>query len=513
MLKTNIIFLLFFTFFIVSCNNNSRELLNIDYTKPIIENIKEEEIIKDSNIKLKDINLTESKNEIKIDLNKDIKEKTNFNSNESHDVDIFYENELLKIENNGTVQIQEFVLNDTKVEHEEYNLKLSQNILNKTETKKEESKAVIAALELFSKPQNAKPNELKVIDNTTVISDTDNKSLKKIALLIPTSGQHEKIGASILKGVELAYFENSKKTFEIIVFDTNQDLKKTVNNIIKSSCSLVIGPVFSGEIKIVKDALKSTGIPILSFSNDVRFRMDGVWLLGQLLKDEINLITDYIIDIGFKSIAILGSNNEYGKILTKTIKKNLRESGAIKKTLLINETELEDLNLLRSEIKYFTGWKKLEDESTELPEPNFDAIILAGNKNFIIKTAPLLSYYDHGPDRTFVFGNSQMAQREIFLEPSLNGAYFSSIEYDVKNKFAVKWRENWGGEPQQLSALGYDIVKILIDKKPAQDLINYLIKKEGHNGFTGKIWLSHNGLSKREVFLHKIENKKALQVF
>ncbi len=358
-----------------------------------------------------------------------------------------------------------------------------------------------------------KINELKVIENTTVISDIDNRGLKRIALLIPTSGQYEKIGESILKGVELAYFEDSNKKFEIIVFDTNKDLKKTANDIIRSSCSIVIGPVFSNEIKIVKDALKSTGIPILSFSNDIRSRMEGVWLLGQLLKDEINLITDYIIDIGLKNIAILGSNNEYGKILTKTIKTNLQETGAIKKTLLINETELQDLNLLRSKIKIFTGWKKLEDESAELPEPKFDAIIFSGNKTFIIKTAPLLSYYDHGPDRIFIFGNSQMAQRETVLEPSLNGAYFSSIKYNIRNEFADKWRENWGGEPLLLSALGYDIVKILNDKKPAQDLINYLIKKEGHNGFTGKLWLSENGLSKREVFLHKIENKKAFQVF
>ncbi len=163
MLKTNIIFLFFFTYFVVSCNNNSRETLNIDNTKPIIENSKEE-IVKNNNIKLNDINLTKSKkelsitssNKIEIYLKKDIKEKLNFNSNESLDKEIFYDNKLLKIENNGTVKIQEFTLNETKDQLKEYKPPLTQKILNEPEIKAEENKAVIAALELFSKSKNEK---------------------------------------------------------------------------------------------------------------------------------------------------------------------------------------------------------------------------------------------------------------------------------------------------------------------------------------------------------------------
>ena len=157
--------------------------------------------------------------------------------------------------------------------------------------------------------------------------------------------------------------------------------------------------------------------------------------------------------------------------------------------------------------------KSAETESIKLPKPRFDGIILAGNKSFIIKTAPLLAYYDHGPDRTFIFGNSQMTERHILNEPALNGAYFSSIPSTLKNDFSYKWKKTWGGEPPKFSALGYDVIKMITENSFNDEIVSYLTRKQGHKGFTGHFWLTKDGLNKRKVFVQRIENGLAMEVF
>ena len=159
MLKTNIIFLMFFTFFLVSCNNNTSEKLIIVNNQPTIDNIKEEEIFVDSSPKINDIHLNESKNEINIissndkktNLIKKLKDKPSFNEIEPLGGDIFSDVKPLKKENNAIVQIQnlekKFVLNETNDQLNEFKVPLTQSILNESEIETEESKAVIAALE------------------------------------------------------------------------------------------------------------------------------------------------------------------------------------------------------------------------------------------------------------------------------------------------------------------------------------------------------------------------------
>ena len=54
-------------------------------------------------------------------------------------------------------------------------------------------------------------------------------------------------------------------------------------------------------------------------------------------------------------------------------------------------------------------------------ESPFDAVVFAGDPAFALRTAPVLAYYDVGPDRALYLGNALWNQTQLLVEPSLQG--------------------------------------------------------------------------------------------
>ena len=133
-------------------------------------------------------------------------------------------------------------------------------------------------------------------------------------------------------------------------------------------------------------------------------------------KNKSNATFKKLIEIstGIKKVSILGTKTEYGKLLSSLAQKELQSIGGVINTTLLSLEEIEDLNKLRNKIKNFSGWKKTNDEKTVLPEPKYDAIFFAGNERFVLRAAPLLAYYDFGPDRLMFLGTSKISTKLLF---------------------------------------------------------------------------------------------------
>ena len=116
----------------------------------------------------------------------------------------------------------------------------------------------------------------------------------------------------------------------------------------------------------------------------------------------------------------------------------------------------------------------------------------------------MLAYYDFGPDRLMFLGTSKISTKNHLLEPSLNGAFFASPLIEKKQKFFEDWRGVWGGTPPPLSDLGYDVAQFSSLLANQENIENYIIRKQGHDWITGKIWLSAEGHNNREIFIYRI---------
>ena len=415
-----------------------------------------------------------------------------------------------------------FVTYDNKTEHNNENISDYENVFNDLGIVKnqdnEDEKAIIAALDMLSRNNGFSTKQKKInsnlnknFDNINQIEFSSNKL--KIGVLIPLTGKNKIIGNEIMSGIENAHFSKFNNDAEIIFFDSNRIPENFFYMIENNKFDLIIGPVFTEKIKEINHLLKNINVPILSFSNNKNLSYKNVWLLGKMQEEEIKNIIDFGIKTGVKKFAIFGDETQYSKTLTRTADEQINKKGLSKSVYIIENSILKDRSKLREKIKKITGWKKENNSKLTLPKAKYDGILFTGSKEFILQIAPLLSYYDLGPERVMFLGNSQFKNEQLIKELSLQGSFFSSSKEFEKLEFRKNWLVNWGTEPSFLNTLAHDITNFANEIYNENNPLNYITRKEGHKWVTGQVFIKNNGISFREQSINKIENKVLNQIY
>ena len=95
---------------------------------------------------------------------------------------------------------------------------------------------------------------------------------------------------------------------------------------------------------------------------------------------------------------------------------------------MLAPADLADEGRLKDAIKTFSRYRKPETNETPLPEPVYDVLILAGQPDFILRTAPVLAFYDLGPERVTYLGTDLWTRTDLVTEPSLQGSIITQAK-------------------------------------------------------------------------------------
>ncbi len=373
--------------------------------------------------------------------------------------------------------------------------------------------AINAALAMLSKPSknNKFINTNKDKEPTKIYPFSEN--VFKVGVLIPMSGVNKSIGNDIRMGIETAFFSEGFNKIEVLFFDSMNIPNKFYRLLNDKNIDLIIGPVFSDKLKEIYNAEVNIKIPILSFSNNRKLRNKNVWLLGKMQEDEIEHIIDFGVKTGISNLAIIGENTEYSKTLIFTAKNILINKGIGLNIIIFENSILNDRAKLRDKIKKLSGWKKEYKNKLTLPKPRYDGILFTGSNEFILKLAPLLSYYDLNSERVTYIGNSKFKSSELVNEVSLQGTFFSSSKEPKTDEFINEWRENWGFNPSYFSILAFDLALFAKKLSLEKDLSNYITRAQGHKWLSGEVFITEDGLNKRKQVVNLIENKKFSRIY
>ena len=179
---------------------------------------------------------------------------------------------------------------------------------------------------------------------------------------------------------------------------------------------------------------------------------------------------------------------------------------------------------LVEQLKAFARYKPLEDDELvdDIPPP-YDSVIIAGGADFVLKVAPLLSYYDLGPDRVNYLGTDLWANAGLLGEPSLQGAYIATIRPDLRDVFGARYdglyqARGTSSEGSFLSQLGFDAFAVAASAVSSSSLpldnatsglqsavVSHLVKEQGFKGYTGAFRLLANGLNQRDFHYFKLK--------
>jgi len=156
-------------------------------------------------------------------------------------------------------------------------------------------------------------NDIDTIPKPIVIE----KNLLNIGLLLPLSGAHYHIGTSLLNSAQLALEKTGDNNIVFHVADMGDPNKALKNfySILENDLDLIIGPVFTHNIEIVKNVLKEKKIPTITLSNNSLMEEENIYIFGLTIRDEIKEIMRYSKKNNFKNFVIILPDGEFGKTI------------------------------------------------------------------------------------------------------------------------------------------------------------------------------------------------------
>lgn len=146
----------------------------------------------------------------------------------------------------------------------------------------------------------------------------------RVALLLPLTGDPalSGVGTSMAHGAELAmdYIAATGSIADnitLVLKDTGpsvQGATAATAQAVAEGASLILGPLKADQVIAAGATARSSGIPMIGFSNNSGAAGPGVFLLNVLPESEVKRSMGYVKKLGKKAYAGIFSTNDYGRI-------------------------------------------------------------------------------------------------------------------------------------------------------------------------------------------------------
>ena len=350
----------------------------------------------------------------------------------------------------------------------------------------------------------------------------------KVALLLPLSGQNEKLGKSMLKSAQMALFDVGHNNFELLPQDTAGTARgagDAARKAIDEGAQLILGPLFSHSVQSVKTVARSHNINVIAFSTDWRLADRRTFLMGFLPFDQVERIARYAAAQTITNVGALIPATQYGSAVQSTF-----QSAATANGLQIVDTrrvDVQNRNLtpfmreftrydMRNPFDPETG-EPMPDDAPKAPLP-FEAIFMPIGGE-IARTLSNLSFrYDMGPHDIKLLGTGVWDDVALAHEPAMGGALFAGPSPALRRSFETRYQELYGKAPERLATLSYDataLAAILAQTgiqqsgKPAFDARS-ISNPNGFAGIDGIFRFYNNGIVERGLAVLEFKNGKII---
>ena len=303
----------------------------------------------------------------------------------------------------------------------------------------------------------------------------------RVALLLPLSGPHAKLGQAMLSAAQLALFDFADQKFELLPQDTGGTpggAAEAIALAIGDGASLILGPLLASSVAAAAPYAQAAGIKVIAFSNDRKIAGDGIYAMGFLPSEEVRRVVDYAVSKGIRRIAALAPDNDYGQAIAESLLAAAERSGAIITEMEFYPPDTGDFApIIRRLAKYGARRQNLLDQRRALKERQdpiaqqvlarlakkqtigdvpFQALLIADGGKRLQAIAALLPYYDIDPKRIRMLGTGRWDMPGLGAEPALVGGWFAAPSPDERANFRKQYNKIYGKTPPRLATLAYD---------------------------------------------------------
>ena len=372
-----------------------------------------------------------------------------------------------------------------------------------------------------------------IAENETLIqNELEDKNILKIGILLPLSGEHEEMGQSFLKAIQLALYDISNDNIRIYIKDSKAnslDTFEAAKNFKKLGVKVVIGPIFHESLERLDEI---DNITFISLSNKTTMIPKNTIVFGVNIKSQIEVLEKYFKKVKISKTLLLAPKTKFidqieiiensklkfyrffsydtnPKKITSAVEK-LTKYQERRKDLERRIKILENSDLYKDQKEL----KKLEQKHT-LGKVNFDSAFIVDFDERLKSVLTSFMFSDISNEEVFFFTVNQWFDKSLFNEAALQNLYFPSINLKNLRKFEKKYLKTYEVKPYEVSILAYDALGLIYycwKNNNNEFKANLLVNKEGFKGLHGEFVIKDN-ISNQKLKIYKIDKKKFVEVF
>lgn len=363
----------------------------------------------------------------------------------------------------------------------------------------------------------------------------------KIAVMLPLSGPHEKLGKALFNSMQLALFDHADPRIHLVPFDTQGNEYESITqakNIIEENYSIIIGPVFSKNVEAIKPLIKDHNIKIISFSNNAEIAGNNVFLIGLDIKEQVRAVTNYAYDQGYRYFTAILPSNDYGSTIVTELRRvaYLKDITVLKSEFYSQQTSLDKniRNIARvikeypakdesSQLEPETEQQSTTDGSTQIVDANFAknnekiAILIPEGGKMLQSILELMHKYNIPQEKVQLIGLNNWYDGTNYKDKYMTNAWFTDIPHENYDLFLNYYQSYFYATPPRIAALSYDALSVVtslagLDEQSPNFSSEMLTQEIGFNGISGVFRFRDTGISERLLAIYGIESGEVVKI-
>ncbi len=371
----------------------------------------------------------------------------------------------------------------------------------------------------------------------------------KIAMLLPLTDKHEKLGKDLYNAAKLALYDHGDPRIVIYPIDTKGSSFGAINAVkeaIEQNIDVIVGPVFSENVKAIKPLAKENNIKIFTFSNDTNIAEENIYVLGLGIEQQVDRVVKYAKENGYEYFASIAPANQFGSKIAFQLRESAGEKDKTLKTEFYNSSNNIEANIRRvvktlSESPVNEEGEALFIKDLALSKNIYDEEkILASNEDIlkdedkkIIEKRDFSDYkraliIGEGGAKTLTKIGESLAKRNLSQDIKLLGLSVWDENYSLNNPvyenswyadyakenikiFENHFYENFKYNPPKISILAYDIISVISALASYHDetdpfSLKNLNNSIGFSGVSGVFRFREDGVVERLLEIYEVIN-------
>jgi ABC-type branched-subunit amino acid transport system substrate-binding protein len=319
----------------------------------------------------------------------------------------------------------------------------------------------------------------------------------KVGLVLPLSANDPAgaVGRSFRNAAEMALVEAADPAIELLVEDDGgsaEGAERAVRQAVDEGAEIVLGPLFADSVRGATPIARTSGVPMVVFSNDLTVATPGIYLLGALPKFEVDRIVGFAIESGKHALAALLPDSVYGRVVEAEFRAAVDYEGG---TIAAIE-------------HYPEAGEPAHDIGQQIARSPAEAILLADRTDAIGTAAQYLKTAGVDLQRVQLVGTAPWYDARIFANQALQGAWFAGPDMRAYAGFASRYHQRFNEIPAPYALMAYDSVALVraLDKKYGVRRFSTaaLTDPSGFMGVTGLFRFKPDGSNERTLSVYRV---------